>query len=47
MDELMFIGREECAIALRNYWENKGIVELVQILEFAQYPKPMDEEWQV
>ena len=40
----MFIGQEECGIALRNYWEIRDIDELVQILEFAQYPKPMDED---
>jgi len=42
VDELMFIGREESVTALRSYWENGGIHELVQILEFTQFPRPME-----
>jgi hypothetical protein len=44
IDELMFIGREECATALRSYWANGTIQELVQILAFAQFPREMPED---
>jgi hypothetical protein len=40
----MFIGREDCATALRNYWANGTIQELVQILELAQFPREMEED---
>jgi hypothetical protein len=43
VDELIFIGREECAVALEAYWDNGGLEELIQVLEFAQFPKPLEE----
>jgi hypothetical protein len=43
VNELIFIGREECAIALEAYWNNGGLEELIQILEFAQFPKPLED----
>jgi hypothetical protein len=43
VDELNFIGREEGAVVLEAYWDNGGLEELVRILEYAQFPKPMEE----
>ena len=47
MDELVFTGREECAVALEAYWDDGGSQELVRILEFAQFPKPMGDGAQI
>ena len=45
--ELGLIGRQECVAALKNYWSTGSINDLAQILEFAQFPKSMDEGIQV
>lgn len=44
LNELIFIGQEECAVALEAYWDNGGLEELIRILDFAQFPKPLDED---
>lgn len=40
--ELEFIGKERAARALQAYWRDKDIVVLSELLEFAQFPDPMD-----
>jgi hypothetical protein len=47
IDELVFIGREECVTASQNYWANGTIHDLVQILEFAQFPREMEGESEI
>jgi hypothetical protein len=37
------MAREECAVALEAYWDNGGQEELIRILEFAQFPKPLED----
>ena len=43
----MFIGHEESAGALRRYCETGRVQELVQVLNYAQFPRPMEERVQM
>ena len=42
IDELEFIGRDDSVEVLRSDWNSGSMVDLARILEFAQFPKPMD-----
>ena len=44
VDELEFIGKERAATSLQGYWNERDIVVLSQILDFAQFPDPMPED---
>jgi hypothetical protein len=46
IEELGFIGRDDCVKLLRSFWNSRSINDLAQILEYSQFPKPMDEELQ-
>ena len=45
--ELEFIGRQECVATLQSYWSTGTVNDLAQILEFAQFPKPLGDDVQV
>lgn len=44
IDELEFIGKERAARALQLFWRERDIVVLSEILEYAQFPDPMQNE---
>ena len=43
ISELEFIGKSRWARSLEAYWQDRDITNLVDILEAAQFPEPMQE----
>lgn len=44
VEELGFIGKEECAASLEEYWREGDGRVLARILEYAQFPEQMAEQ---
>ena len=41
ISELEFIGKDEAAGFLERYWREGDVLDLLQIIQFAQFPEPM------
>lgn len=43
IEELQFIGKDECAQCLETYWREMDIGILATIIKYAQFPEQMAE----
>jgi len=41
ISELEFIGKEDAVGLLERYWRDGDILDLLQIIQLAQFPEPM------
>ena len=39
--ELGFIGKDDAVGLLERYWSDREILDLLQIIQLAQFPEPM------
>jgi hypothetical protein len=44
VDELRFIGKENCARCLERYWRDHEADALVELLDYAQFPDEMSDQ---